>query len=89
LISRPFRRICASADAIELAAAESSIWGTTNIGTGKPFADTQAKWIWYHAGAQSSSSIDIAATFTTTVIATADQGTAARLHIIVDNTADV
>ncbi len=85
-----------NADAIELAAATdtTTIWGTTNIGAGKPFADTQAKWIWYHAGAQSSSSPDTAATFTATVMATAadfdDQGTAAaQLHIIVDDTADV
>ncbi len=72
-----------------MAAAESSIWGTANIGPGKPFADTQAKWIWYHTGAMSSSPPASSATFSATVLTAADQGTQVMLHIIVDDAADV
>ncbi|EFJ43601.1 hypothetical protein VOLCADRAFT_96245 [Volvox carteri f. nagariensis] len=73
---------------IELANATTSVWGTANIGPGKPFTDTQAKWIWSHAGADLGTSSGVRTTISTTVTAAAP-GTQTLLHLIVENFADV
>lgn len=71
--------------AVELGPA--SLFGSTYVGTGKPFSDTQAKWIWIHAGTASTSTV-MAATFSTTLFA-AVQGTQVVLTVIVDDDATV
>ncbi|GIL61618.1 hypothetical protein Vafri_16042, partial [Volvox africanus] len=73
---------------IELANATTSVWGTANIGPGKPFNDIQAKWIWSHAGADLGTSSGVRTTISTTV-KVEQASTRALLHLIVENFADV
>ncbi|GLI70362.1 hypothetical protein VaNZ11_015138 [Volvox africanus] len=73
---------------IELANATTSVWGTANIGPGKPFNDTQAKWIWSHAGADLGTSSVVRTTISTTV-KVEQASTRASLHLIVENFANV
>ncbi|GLC37523.1 hypothetical protein PLESTM_000598400 [Pleodorina starrii] len=77
-----------NSNSVELSAADKSAWGTANIGPGKGFQDTQAMWIWAHAGADSSSSTALRPTFSTLVTA-AEQDTVVRLDVIADDSADV
>ncbi|GIM17454.1 hypothetical protein Vretimale_20002 [Volvox reticuliferus] len=76
------------ADAVEIYPAGSSPYGTSNIGPGKLFTDTQAKWIWCNSAGGVSASIAIAATFTTTFLNTV-AGAEALLNIIVDDIAEI
>ncbi|EFJ51625.1 hypothetical protein VOLCADRAFT_103261 [Volvox carteri f. nagariensis] len=82
-------------NAIELAPAAQSIYGTDNIGVAKPFFDLSAKWIWYHtngAGSGSnrtSSGQSIAPLFIKTITVSTAGGTQALLHIIPDDDANI
>ncbi|GLI71130.1 hypothetical protein VaNZ11_016217, partial [Volvox africanus] len=73
--------------AIELNSSFSQFAGP-NVGVNKSFSDKQAMAIWVNAGASSSASTLIAATFTTTITITG-QATQALLDLIVDDIADV
>ncbi|GLI66407.1 hypothetical protein VaNZ11_010194 [Volvox africanus] len=73
--------------AIEFSSSFSQFAGP-NVGVNKPFRDQQAMAIWVNAGAASSASTLIAATFTTTITITG-QATQALLDLIVDDIADV
>ncbi|GIL81590.1 hypothetical protein Vretifemale_10565, partial [Volvox reticuliferus] len=75
-------------NAVEIYPAGSSPYGTSNIGPGKLFTDTQAKWIWCNSAGGVSASIAIAATFTTTFLNTV-AGAEALLNIIVDDIAEI
>ncbi|GIL88084.1 hypothetical protein Vretimale_13953 [Volvox reticuliferus] len=75
-------------NAVELGPAGMAPWGSSNIGPGRLFNDTQAKWIWVHAGAEIVTTNITSATFST-IIVSASQGTQVVLRLIVDELADV
>jgi hypothetical protein len=73
---------------VEVGPAGMPPWGSKNIGPGKPFTDTEAKWIWSDAFAfYNASFFDHFETFTT--IYSATWGAQALLYIIADDFAEV
>ncbi|GIL88269.1 hypothetical protein Vretifemale_16198 [Volvox reticuliferus] len=63
-------------------------WGSSKIGQGLPFTDTQAKWIWAVPNADKDTPTITTATFTTTLIVT-NLPIQVALRMIVDDVADV
>lgn len=77
--------ICAGC--VELADAATSVWGTANIGPGKSFPDTQAKWIWSHANGDLGTSSGVRTNISTVI--NMQSSTSALLNVIVEAKADV